>query len=211
VGAGNSGADIAMELAKERRVWLSGPDVGHVPFRIDRRIWHPLLIPFVLRVVFHRILTVKTPVGRRARPKKLRMGDALVRVKPIDLERAGVERVPRTTGTRDGLPLLADGRVLEPANVIWCTGFHAGFEWIDLPVHGDHEPLHRRGVVESQPGLYFVGLRFLHAVSSSMIHGVGRDAERIAGLIAERVAERVGSAPPSGRDVQPVRSVGGAT
>jgi len=47
-------------------------------------------------------------------------------------------------------------------------------------------------VVPTQPGLFFVGLGFLHAVSSSMIHGVGRDAGRIAGLVAERDAERGG-------------------
>ena len=186
VGAGNSGADIAMELAPRHTVLMSGPDVGHIPFRIERGLGRHLLVPFVLRVMFHRVLTVRTPLGRKVRPEKLTKGVTLVRVKPKDLARAGVERVPRTTGTKDGLPVLEDGRVLEPANVIWCTGFHAGFDWIDLPVHGEKEPLHESGVVESQPGLYFVGLSFLHSVSSSMIHGVGRDADRIAGLVAER-------------------------
>jgi putative flavoprotein involved in K+ transport len=190
VGAGNSGADLGMELAKTHRVWMSGRDVGHVPLRIDTRIAQLVFVPFVLRVMFHRVLTVKTPMGRRARPKKLGMGVGLVRVKPKDLERAGVERVPRVTGLDHGRPVLADGRVLEPANLIWCTGFRAGFDWIDLPIHGEREPLHESGVVESQPGLYFVGLSFLHAVSSSMIHGVGRDAERIAGLVAERAESR---------------------
>jgi putative flavoprotein involved in K+ transport len=194
VGAGNSGADIAMELAPRHTVWMSGPDVGHIPFRIERRVAQRVLVPFVLRVMFHRVLSVATPLGRKVRPGKLHKGSPLVRVKPKDLDRAGVERVSRTTGTRNGLPVLEDGRVLEPANVIWCTGFHAGFDWIDLPVHGQQEPLHRSGVVESQPGLYFVGLSFLHSVSSSMIHGVGRDADRIAGLVARRAAERAGAA-----------------
>jgi len=202
VGAGNSGADIAMELAPEREIWMSGPDVGHVPFRIEPKLNQWVLVPFVLRVVFHRILTVHTPLGRKVRPKKLRMGDGLVRVKPKDLERAGVERVPRTTGTREGLPVLGDGRVLEPANVIWCTGFKAGFDWIDLPVHGETEPLHERGVVPGQPGLFFVGLRFLHSVSSSMIHGVGRDAARIAKLVAARDAERARSLMEPSRGAQ---------
>jgi putative flavoprotein involved in K+ transport len=72
--------------------------------------------------------------------------------------------------------------------VIWCTGFHAGFHWIDLPIFdGEGEVSHRSGVVESQPGLYFVGLPFLHAMSSSMIHGVGRDAARIAEAIRLRL------------------------
>lgn len=190
VGAGNTGADIAMELSHGHTVWMSGRDVGAIPFRIERKLSQLAFVPLVLRVVFHRILTVDTPVGRKARPDHLRKGGPLVRVKPRDLRNAGVVRVPRTAGIREGLPLLDDGRVLEPANVIWCTGFDSGFDWIDLPVLGEEEPMHRSGIVESLPGLYFVGLSFLHSVSSSMIHGVGRDAKRIAEHIEGRVQPR---------------------
>jgi putative flavoprotein involved in K+ transport len=73
---------------------------------------------------------------------------------------------PRVVGVRNGLPLLEDGRTLAVTNVVWCSGFHPGFDWIDLPVFGsDGEPRHQSGVVENQPGLYFVGLPFLHAMS----------------------------------------------
>jgi putative flavoprotein involved in K+ transport len=72
------------------------------------------------------------------------------------------------------------------ANVIWATGYTPGFSWIDLPVFGEREPLHTRGVVTSAPGLYFIGLDFLYAVSSAMIHGVSRDAEYVARHIASR-------------------------
>ncbi len=185
VGAGNSGAEVAKELSATHQVWLSGPDTGHLPFRPTSRIAH-VLMPFVGRVIFHRVLTTSTPIGRRARPRILAEGDPLIRVKPKDLAAAGVERVPRTTGVHEGLPQLEDGRGLDVANVIWCSGFHPGFSWIDLPVLGPDEPTHDRGVVESEPGLYFVGLRFLYAKSSEQIHGVGRDAARIAGHIAGR-------------------------
>jgi putative flavoprotein involved in K+ transport len=113
-------------------------------------------------------------------------GDPLIRVKPKDLASAGVERVPRTTGVVDGLPQLEDGRILDVANVVWCTGFHPGFSWIDLPVLGPEEPRHERGIVRDEPGLYFVGLKFLYSKSSEQIHGVGRDAARIADAIAVR-------------------------
>ena len=85
--------------------------------------------------------------------------------------------------------MLDDGRVLDVTNVVWCTGFHPGFSWIDLPVLGvgGDEPMHERGLVPREPGLYFVGLAFLYSFSSIMIHGVGRDAERIAAAIAFRV------------------------
>jgi putative flavoprotein involved in K+ transport len=76
--------------------------------------------------------------------------------------------------------------VLEVANVVWSTGFHHDFSWIDLPGFGDGEPPHRRGVVDGQPGLYLVGLHFLYAMSSAMIQGAGRDAEHIARHIAAR-------------------------
>lgn len=74
--------------------------------------------------------------------------------------------------------------MLDPANVIWCTGYEPGVSWIDLPILGEYEPLHQRGVVAGEPGLYFVGLHFLYGMSSGMVHGVGRDAEFVVRHIA---------------------------
>jgi putative flavoprotein involved in K+ transport len=74
--------------------------------------------------------------------------------------------------------------------VIWCTGFRPDFTWIDLPVLDDAGPMHHRGIVESQPGLYFVGLFFLYAMSSGFLPGVGRDAEHVAKHIASREPNR---------------------
>ncbi len=186
VGAGNSGAEIAMEVARTHRTWMAGRDVGHVPFDIGGLLARLFLARFVLRFVFHRVLTTSTPVGRMARPRVLIDGGPLIRQRPRDLASAGVMRAPRVVGVRGGRPLLADHQVMDVANVIWCTGYEPGFSWIDIPVHGLHEPLHERGIVKSVPGLYFVGLHFLHAFSSTMIHGVGRDAAFIARDIAAR-------------------------
>ncbi len=186
VGAGNSAAELAKELAPRHEVWMSGRDTGHIPFRIEGVAARLVMLRVVLRLLFHHVLTVRTPIGRKLRRKVLHKGGPLIRVKPRDLERAGVHRVPHTTGVERGLPVLRDGRVLDVANVIWCTGFHAGFDWIDLPVLGRLEPRHRSGIVESQPGLYFVGLFFLHAMSSAMVQGVGRDAARVAADVARR-------------------------
>jgi putative flavoprotein involved in K+ transport len=187
VGAGNSGAEIALELAATRRVTLSGPSPRHLPFRPESAVAR-VMMPLIGRVIFHRVLTTSTPIGRRARPKMLAGHDLLIRVKPKDLEAAGVERVPRTTAVEGGIPLLEDGRRLAVANVVWCTGFDTDFSWIELPVHGPVEPEHDRGISKSVPGLYFVGLRFLYAKSSEQIHGVGRDGARIAEAIATRRA-----------------------
>ena len=199
VGAGNSGAEIALEVSRTHPTWLSGRDTGHVPVPHRERPRHGFFLPLVFRCVFHRVLTVNTPIGRKVRPKLLSRGAPLDpgqaeghcrrrhRTRPQGRGRAG--RAARCSRT---------AAVLDVANVIWCTGFHPGFSWIDLPVFGEEagDPMHERGVVASEPGLYFVGLLFLYAVSSVMIHGVGRDAEHIAQHIAsprtDRPARRAG-------------------
>jgi len=191
VGAGNSGSEIALDVARAgHRVWMSGRDTGHIPFGLGSAIGRLFLTRLLLRVVFHRVLTMNTPLGRKARPSVISHGAPLIRVRPETLKAAGVERVAKTVGVKDGLPLLEDGRVLPVSNVIWCNGYHPGFSWIDLPVlETNGRPRQDRGVVADVPGLYFVGLHFLYAMSSGMIHGVGRDADHVAEQIAVRRGE----------------------
>jgi putative flavoprotein involved in K+ transport len=210
VGAGNSGAEIALEVASRHPTWLAGKESGHVPFRIEGAAARFIFQPLLFRFVGHRVLTVDTPIGRKLRPRLLSHGAPLVRVKPKDLTAAGIQRVPRVVGVRDGHPLLADQRVLEVANVIWCTGFVPDFSWIDLPVFGENqnEPMHHRGVVADQPGLYFVGLFFLYAMSSGFLPGVDRDAEHIVRTIlagAGRTCSRPGPTADN-RARRPMRS-----
>lgn len=206
VGAGNSGAEIGLELGKRGyKVWLAGRDTGQVPFRGDSFWGRHFLVRLLLRFVFHHILTVRTPMGRSARPKILSQGGPLIRVKRAHLERVGVKRVGRVAGVRDGLPVLEDGTSLRVDNVVWCTGYHPAHRFIEfLKADDKGQPLHHEGVAEGESGLYFVGLPFLYAMSSSMIHGVGRDAERIAVMVAARVAERTSATPkrPGARAAQ---------
>lgn len=192
VGVGNSGGEIALEVAVGHPTALSGKEVGHVPFRIESALARRVVLPLLFLFIAHRVLTVDTPIGRRMRPKLLH-GQPLVRVKPRDLAAAGIQRVPRVVDVHGGLPLLEDGRTLEVANVIWCTGYRPAFSWIDLPVFDEarHEPMHYRGIVSAEPGLYFVGLSFLYAMSSGFLPGVGRDAEHVAKAILAREREPV--------------------
>jgi putative flavoprotein involved in K+ transport len=192
VGAGNSGAEIAMEAARGgRAVWISGRDVGEAPIRLNSFVGRNVFAPLLFRIVFHRLLTLDTPMGRRAKPAFTTRGLRLIRVRSEDLAKSGVERVARLRGVASGLPQTMDGRVLDVSNVIWCTGFNPGFSWIDLPVFDPSgAPLHRRGIVDAAPGLYFVGLNFLYAVSSTMIHGAARDAEYVARAIVRRIQQR---------------------
>jgi putative flavoprotein involved in K+ transport len=190
VGAGNSGAEIAFEVAGTHPAWLSGPDTGHIPVRTGSG-WDRLLTPPLWWIASH-VLTVQTPIGRKVRPKALTTTAPLERVRPKELAAAGVRRVPRTVGVRDGAPMLEDGSVMDVANVVWCTGFRPDFDWIDLPVFDqDGAPAHHRGVVEGEPGLYFLGLWFLSAFTSSLLGGVGSDAEHIAEQIAARRPDRL--------------------
>ena len=188
-GAGNSGAEIGLELARSgHRIIMSGRDTGHIPFSIHGFLGRNLLGPLVLRVLFHRIFTLSTPIGRKIRPSIIAHGGPLIRVKPKALAAAGVERVGRIAAVSGGRPVLDDGRSLDVANVVWCTGFHPDYSWIDLPVFDEAGmPVHQRGAVIGEPGLYFVGMHFLYALSSTMIHGVGRDARYIADTIGARL------------------------
>ena len=185
VGAGNSGAELAVELSQTRGCWLAGPTTGEIPVRHGTL---PARLGFrVFRFFGHRVLRVDTRIGRKLGPKLIAKGDPLIRTRMKDLVAAGVEHVPRVVGVRDGLPMLEDDRVLEVANVVWCTGFRTDFRWIDLAVFNDEgEPVHYRGVVESEPGLYFLGLVFLYSFSSDVLPGRGRDAEYIAKHIGAR-------------------------
>lgn len=175
VGSGNSGADIALDVADGSSNVAVGPGCRSRPCRIDG-IAARLLLRLVFRFLFHRVLTVNTPIGRKIRPKVLSRGGPLIRIKPCDIAAAGIDRVPRVVGVRDGLPMPADQRILDLSNVVWCTGFVPDLSWIKLPGFEPEDPWRHCGVIPSRPGLYFVGLLFLYAMSSSMIHGVGRQA-----------------------------------
>jgi putative flavoprotein involved in K+ transport len=73
-------------------------------------------------------------------------------------------------------------------HIVWCTGFHPGQDWVKLRVYGASGRLDQyRGVVTREPGLYVAGLAFQYSASSAMIHGVARDAERIANSIKEQM------------------------
>ena len=183
VGVGNSGAEIAFELAQTHDVYQAGTPSAEIPVR-HGSIPARFVLP-VIRFVGTHVLTLGTPVGRKVRPQFVKTATPLIRTKSKDLDAAGVERVPRVVGVRDGLPLLDDGRVLDVANVVWCTGFAHDFSWLDVPVFdADGEPVHERGIVPTSPGLYFVGLLFQYAAVSDVLPGVGRDAAYVAKHLA---------------------------
>ena len=187
VGGSHSGGDIAYELAEDRSTILCGRDTGQIPVRLGTPMFR-VVFPIVV-FVFSHVLTRRTPVGRKEMNEFRFHGGPALRVKRADLVARGVERThDRVVGVENGQPLLADGRVLDVANIVWCTGFQQAFDWIDLPVFDANGwPEELRGVVDRAPGLFFCGLGFQYAASSMLIHGASRDAAYVAKRIQERV------------------------
>ena len=199
VGASHSGCDIAHELAQHRSTTLAGRDCGQLGVRWDSPAVH-LLLP-VLLFAWRHVLTRRTPMGRRAMAGLRHHGGPMLRVKREDLAAAGVDRrTERVTGVTEGRPALADGTVVDVANVVWATGFEQRFDWLDLPVVGDDGwPREYRGVAQDVPGLYFCGLSFQYSFSSMVLPGVGRDAAFVAAHIDRR-------RPPAGGSDTSTRS-----
>ena len=189
VGLSHSGSDIAHELATAgRRVIVAGRGRGQLPVSIDRWIGPRLIFP-IIRFVLPRLLTVDTPMGRRAQAALRNGGPPLLRYRRPELRAAGVELTPaRGSGVVDGKPQLDDGRVLDVENVVWATGYRPDFSWIRLPIFADTGvPKHYRGVVTGEDGLYFVGLPFLYSFGSFLIFGAGIDGPYVAARIMERL------------------------
>jgi putative flavoprotein involved in K+ transport len=179
VGAGNSGAEISVDLAATRRTYLSGRDAGYIPVGLIHNRFSLWLAD--------RVLTTDTMLGRKMSEAHRDRGAPLVRLKPKDIAATGVELVPRVEGVVDGKLRLADTRVLDVAVVVWATGFRLDFGWIKLPIFDDGGyPIHHRGVVDAAPGLYFLGLPFQYTPTSEHVGGVGNDARHVAELIAAR-------------------------
>jgi putative flavoprotein involved in K+ transport len=189
VGGSHSGADVAYEVAAEHPTILAGRDPGQIPVRLDSPMFK-VVFPMLL-FVFGRVLSRKTPLGRKEMDEIRHHGGPMLRVKRSDLLARGVERVhDRVVGARDGRPVLADGRELDVANIVWCTGFRQAFSWIDLDIIGiDGWPREVRGVVDSAPGLYFCGLAFQSSGLSMFIAGKERDSEFVARQITDRMAK----------------------
>jgi putative flavoprotein involved in K+ transport len=209
VGAGNSGADIALELARTRRTWLSGEHIGSIPIPAQHIFWYWWMAHHRIIVdtaYWHLAKSVamslrqasrgstgrgRNRVGKAQAPvhgTRPSAGTRLVRVRLHDLTAAGVEIVPRTCGVENGLPVLRDNQALNVANVIWCTGFRPDYpRWIHLPVFtSDGMPDHDRGVVSASPGLYFVGRPYQRTVTSDLIIDMSKHTEFIVTHLVSR-------------------------
>ena len=187
VGCGNSGADIALEVARTHPTWLAGPSTGSMPFDIETWFARHIVTRIVVALGRH-VITLRTPIGRRVRAKTAGRGDPLIRVKPKWLTTAGVRRVGRVVAIEGGLPVLDDVGSLPVDNVIWCTGLDQDLSWLDLPAAFDDSGRlrHARGISSAVPGLFFVGMSWQFSIGSETITGVPRDARYVVRALARR-------------------------
>lgn len=167
VGAANSGAQIAEDLAPSHQVFLSrGSWLPHLPRRILGRSlhwWgdHLGLIAAPLHSWRGRTQRGELLVGESLRRRARRAG--------IELLGRAVEAERRTAG-------FDDGRTIEFDAVIWATGYRSDYSWIHIPVFDEGgAPRHRRGVTDA-PGLYFLGMHGQYSRGSSLLYWVREDA-----------------------------------
>lgn len=198
VGVGNSGAEIALEVSRSHPTWLAGAPSGQLPVRHGRAAAR-FALPVIRFVALH-VLTLATPMGRKAAPVMLSRAAPLIRTKMRDLAAAGVRSVPRVIGVRAGLPIV-DGAVdgasaldgpsaLDVANIIWCTGYRNDFSWVNLPGFQEGErPAQSRGIIPSIPGLYLLGQDFLFSAVSATVTGACRDAKYLAGHLGAAIRQ----------------------
>lgn len=199
VGVGNSGTEIALELASSRKVLLSGTPPAMLP-----SVPHPIFAGLVFAGL-HWVISRGNPLGRKLIAKLSKKGTPVEGTSESDFAEAGIERLPRMTGAEHGKPVFADGTSRDVDMILWATGYRLDFRWIDLPIFedGDSAPRHERGVAVHQPGLYFLGLPFQYAASSALIPGVSRDAKFLAQKIAAFRASHAGYEPSSSQPEDP--------
>jgi putative flavoprotein involved in K+ transport len=172
VGGGNTGFQIAKELAATHELHLSvGSRQTPLPQRfLGRDLFWWLTKTGVIKK------TVESRLGR-----KLRHRDTLIGSSPRELrQRYGVGLEPRAVDASGRVVRFEDGSEVEVDALIWATGYRPDYAWIELPVFDpDGRPRHQRGVTDLS-GLYFLGLTWQHTRGSALVGWVKDDAAFIA-------------------------------
>jgi putative flavoprotein involved in K+ transport len=193
VGGGNSGFQIAEELARAgRRVDLS---IATKLPALPQRLGGKDLFWWLTQLGLLRV-TADSRLGRRMSSRDFLIGSSRRR-----LRAAGVRFRPGMADTDGRTVRFADGSTQDVGIVIWATGYRSDYSWIDIPgVTRDGKVVHRRGVTDV-PGLYFLGLSWQHTRGSALLGFVHDDAAYLAGRITgrDRAAEAATTRPVSRR------------
>lgn len=174
VGAGNSGAQIAVECAKYRQTFLSvSRPLKFMPLQIFGKsiFWY-----YEKLGLMDAPTTSKKGAWLKKQPEiiydlhlktVLKNGDITLKSKAIS-----------TTSGHD--IAFDDGTRLEVQNIIWATGFQSDYHWIQIPdvLDATGQPKHKRGVSPVDQ-LYFLGLPWLSCRGSALLGWVGKDAQAL--------------------------------
>ena len=180
VGGGNTGFQIAEELAATRHVHLA---IGGRQAPLPQRLLGRDLFWWLTKT---RLIekSLATKFGMRMSQK-----DTLVGSRPSKTRKLGVKLHPRAVGARGRSIIFSDGSSLDVDGVIWATGFRSDYSWIDLPMTGhDARVKHHRGVTDVA-GLYFLGLQWQWTRGSALLGFVKNDASYLAARISEFAAD----------------------
>jgi len=191
VGGGNSGFQIAEELAATREVDLS---IGERAPMLPQRLAGRDLFWWLTRLGLLRV-TVISRLGRRASRREFIIGTNKPRLRKVGV------RFRRRLVEADGRTIrFADGSTLHGVVVVWATGYRSDYTWIHVPGAVENgRVVHRRGVAK-MPGLYFLGLSWQHTRGSALLGFVNKDAAYLADQIA---AHHRASTPEAGVAEQP--------
>jgi putative flavoprotein involved in K+ transport len=187
VGGGNSGFQIAAELAATRKVDLAVSK--RVP-SLPQRLLGKDLFWWLSAIGFMKVST-DSRLGR-----KLAKRDVLIGSSPRGLRHVGVTLRKRLANAAGRRALFDDGSKQDIDAIVWATGYRSDFSWIDVPGVRDEGGgiSHRRGVTDA-PGVFLLGLTWQHTRGSALIGFVGEDAAFIAGRIRSQLENRAELAP----------------
>ena len=175
VGGGNTGFQIAEELAGSRDVHLA---IGSRQTPLPQRILGRDLFRYLEALGLMR-KSVETRLGSRLQDRETLIGST-----PRGLRRRGVRLHPRAVAASGAEVTFSDGVRLSVDAVLWATGYRVDHSWIDVPIFEESgRARHRRGVT-SAPGLYFLGLQWQYTRGSALLGWVEEDARHIAERIA---------------------------
>ena len=176
VGSAISGMQIALEVVKNRKTMIAGNPSYIIPrglSQISKKLDWWLL---------EHLVTIKTPMGCKAKPRFVK-GGGVFQYLVQEMKKSTISQQKRIVGVKDKLPMLENGQTIAASVIIWCTGHRPDFSWIKECITDERGwPVTERGVC-SMEGLYFMGMPFQFGLTSSLVSGVGRDAEYISNKI----------------------------
>ncbi|HEO8418660.1 TPA: NAD(P)-binding domain-containing protein [Yersinia enterocolitica] len=181
VGAGNSGAQIAVEASNEKEVYLS---VGHKIRFLPQNIGQKSIFWWFDKFGLYKI-NVNSKIGQWIKNNHDPIFGYELKSK---IKNKAIGVFPRTESIRDDTFIFQDKRSVKVSNVIWATGFYSDYSWVSIPkvINEKGEPIHSSGI-SNVSGLYFLGLSWQSNRASSLLQGVGADAAYLYQQLIENI------------------------